>query len=86
MPTLAPLAVTRNRSRHQPTQELIDALREKGWCLASIIETAARLQHPETGDHLIIRVDPSIPERIVSVSVNGSRKEIRRALEFVRGA
>jgi hypothetical protein len=83
MPTLAPLAPS--RSRHQPTQELLDALRENGWSLASIAFTTARLQHPRTGDDMVIRVDPELPERIVAVEVNGERKLIRRAVEFVRG-
>lgn len=74
------------RSRHQPTQELIDAFREKGWCVSTILETRAQLRHPKTGDRIVIRVDPRIPDRIVSASINGLRGEIGRALAFVRGA
>lgn len=61
MQTLAP-----SRSRHPQTQALLDALRLGGWQLASITEDRARLTHPVTRDHLILRADPRIPDRIVN--------------------
>jgi hypothetical protein len=79
---MQPLAPS--RVAHPMAQELIDALRVKGWRVAQIMEDAATLRHPRSRDEIVIRVDWEHPDRIASVSINGERRLIRRALEYVR--
>ena len=83
--TAQPLAPS--YSPHPPTQELLEALRVHGWMVRLRHDTAgvAYLTNPATGDDMRVTIDYRNPDRIGEVAINGERKLIRRAIEFVRG-
>jgi hypothetical protein len=79
MQTLAP-----SRSTHRPTQELIDALRVRGWRLSGIDFNVATLRHPRTGRTIAIHADVNEPTRIRWASIDGVPSTIHRTIQIIR--
>ncbi len=82
MAPLAPLGPT--YSPHAPTQELINALAERGWMLVSTEDIRAVLYHPERKEEIVVVADPDDPSRIRYASINGRPTLVQAAIEHVR--
>lgn len=68
---------------HQPTRDLTVALYEHGWAVDNLGDGTARLVHPHRTDVIEVLVCKESPNRIRAVWVNGERKLISRAIEFI---
>lgn len=73
-------------SPHPPTQALLDALRESGWLLASILPGRAVLRHPERMEVVTVGMDADRTDRFAWCELDFKPFDLLGLTEFVRGS